>query len=406
MKKKHIIFISIIVAIILSGIIASVFNKDKSSATNKAGEIELYNIPAKEKIFVNGIIVPEKTENIFRDESKGIINKVSVTDGQVVIKGDALFTYKSDLITDQIELANQQITTSNNQKKKLLDKQAQAKKLLAKQKVDAKEQIAIQKEQAKQQAAAQQAAQQHETQQVVAPAVVDSDSIVASLTASTEAQLSAYIDQIDAVQIQIDTLNNQVKKLKEKEFTYITAPIDGKVILNDVKEMTKPYIVIESTTFYVKGSINEKDQTKVKKDQQVDILIFATNKTLTGKVKSVGNSPTADVAAMAQGSTGGGAAISYYDANVSLDSQNNVINGFHVQATVKLKQEEIKIPKTSILEEAGKQYVFKVVDKKLTKLAITYKKSTDAEVIVLTGLKENDQIAKTTKDMKEGITVE
>jgi HlyD family secretion protein len=411
MKKKHIIFISIIVVIILAGIIASVFNKNKSSANNKAGEVALYTVPAKEKVFVNGVIVPEKMENIFLDETKGSINKVSVTDGQVVIKGDALFTYKSDLITDQIELANQQITTSNNQKKKLLDKQAQAKKLLAKQKVDAKKQIAIQKEQAKQQAAAQQVAQQQQaeqqaSQQVVAPTVVDSDSIVASLTASTEAQLSAYIDQIDAVQVQLDTLNSQVKKLKEKEFTYITAPIDGKVILNDVKDRTKPYIVIQSTTFYVKGSINEKDQTKVKKDQQVDILIFATNKTLTGKVKSVGDSPASDVAAMAQGSTGGGAAISYYEANISLDSQENIINGFHVQATVKLKEEEIKIPKTSILEEAGKQYVFKVVDKKLTKLVITYKKSTDAEVIVLTGLKENDKIAKNTKDMKEGITVE
>lgn len=406
MKKKHIIFISIIGVIILSGIIAYVFKNNKSLANNKAGEVALYTIPAKEKVFVNGIIVPEKTENVYRDETKGSINKVSVTDGQVVSKGDALFTYKNELITDQIDESNQQITTSNNQKKKLLDKKAEAKNLLANQNLKAKKQVA---EQESAQAAAQKAAQmasEKETQQVTAPAV-DSDSIVASLTAGTEAQISGYIDQIDALQIQIDTSNNQVKKLKDKEFTYITAPIDGKVILNDVKDMTKPYIVIESTTFYVKGSINEKDQTKVKKDQKVDILIFATNKTLTGKVKSVGNAPAvADVAAVAQGSTGGGAAISYYDANVSLDSQNNVINGFHVQATVKLKEEEMKIPKTSIIEEAGKQYVFKVVNKKLAKLPITYKKRTGSEVVVLSGLKENDKIAKTTKDMKEGITVE
>ncbi|MBU3112369.1 efflux RND transporter periplasmic adaptor subunit [Clostridium lacusfryxellense] len=390
MKKKHIIFISIIVLIILVGIIAFVFKNNKTSTSNKSGQVAVYKIPAKDKIFVNGIIVPEKIENIYRDETKGSINKVSVTDGQLVKKGDALFTYKNELITEQIDQANQLITTSNKQKKKLLNKQSEAKKLLAKQKQEAKQQVAKQ--------------QQAATLAGAPSASVDSNSIVASLTANTEALISSYPDQIDTVQTQIDTSNDQVKKLKVKEFNYIKAPIAGKIILNDTNDMTKAYITIEATTFYVKGSINEKDQTKLKENQQVDILIFATNRTLTGKVKSVGKSPAAaDVAAQA---TTGGAAISYYDANVALDSQENIVNGFHVQATVRLEGEDMKIPKSSLLEEAGKQYVFKVVNKKLTKLAITTKKSTDSEVIVLSGLKENDSIAKTSKDMKEGISVE
>lgn len=373
MKKKHIIFISIILVIILSGTSAYIFKRNKALATNKDVKIALYTIPVKEKIFVNGIIVPEKTENIYKDETKGSIDKVSITDGQVVKKGDALFTYQNDQITDQIDQAKQQITNSNNQKKKLLDKQVETKKLLAKQKAEAQ-------------------------------ASVDNTSAAISLTAGTEAQISTYLDQIDAVQTQINTSNDQVKKLETKEFTYITAPIDGKVILNDAKDMTKPYIIIETTTFYVKGSINEKDQTKVKPDQEVDILIFSTNKKLTGRVKSVGNSP--DTAVVAQSTTGGGSAISYYDANIALDSQQDVVEGFHVQATVKLKEEEMKIPKSSILEEAGKQYVFKVVNKKLTKQAITSIKSTESEVSVLSGLTDNDSIAITAKDMKEGISVE
>ena len=126
MKKKHIIFISIIVLIILSGIIAYVYKYNKDSAFNKNKSIALYTIPAKEKIFVNGIIVPEKTENIYIDQTKGSINKVSVTDGQVVKKGNRLFTYKNSQITDQIDLANQQITTSENQKKALSSKKEQA----------------------------------------------------------------------------------------------------------------------------------------------------------------------------------------------------------------------------------------------------------------------------------------
>ncbi len=384
MKKKNIIFISIIGVIILSGIIAYVVKNNKDSAGNKGEPVALYTIPAKEKIFVNGVIVPEKTENIYRDETKGTINKVSVTDGQVVEKGDALFTYRNSLVTDEIDKGNQEITNANKQKEKLQDKQEEAKKLLAKQKEEEKEQAA---------------------QSVQAGAGAGGAGMGAS--AGTEAQISGYSDQIDAVQTQIDTSRGMLKNSKEKEYTYIKAPINGKVILSDSKDMTKPYIVIESTAVYVKGSINEKDQTKIKENQKVDILIFAKNKTVTGKVKSVGNSPAApDVAAGAQGATGGASAVSYYDANVSLDSQKDVINGFHVQATVKLKDEEMKIPKSAILEEAGKQYVFKVVDKKLKKQAITYKKATTPEVVVLSGLNENDRIAKTTKDMKEGISVE
>ncbi|MBU3092015.1 efflux RND transporter periplasmic adaptor subunit [Clostridium sp. CF011] len=381
MKKKHIIFLSIIGVIILSGIIAYVVKNNKDSAGKKGKEVALYTIPAKEKIFVNGVVVPEKTENIYRDETKGTINKVSVTNGQVVNKGDALFTYRNSLVTDEIDKGNQEITNANKQKKKLVDKQEEAKQLLEKQKEEAKQQ-------------AEQAG-------------VDPAAMGASAAAGTEAQISGYSDQIDAVQAQIDTSKGMLKNSKEKEYTYIKAPINGKVILNDSKDMTKPYIVIESTTVYVKGNINEKDQTKVKENQKVDILIFAINKTITGKVKSVGNSPAApDAAAGAQGATGGASAISYYDANVSLDSQTDVINGFHVQATVKLKEEDMKIPKSAILEEAGKQYVFKVVDKKLKKQAITYKKGVESEVVVLSGLNENDRIAKTTKEMKEGISVE
>lgn len=278
MKNKHIIFISSIAVIILLGTIAYALKNNTTLADNKDVKIALFTIPPKEKIFINGVIVPEKVENIYLDDTKGSVNKVLVIDGQVVNKGDALFTYKND---------------------------------------------------------------------------------------------------------------------------QITSPIDGKVILNNTKDITKPYIVVEATTFYVKGSISEKDQPKLKENQQADILIFSINKTLTGKVKSVGNRPSTSEA-----TTGGSSTISYYDASISLDSQENLIYGFHVQATVKLKEEEIKIPRSSILEEAGKQYVFKVVNAKLTKIEITYKKGESSEVAVLSGINENDKIAITAKDMKEGISVE
>ena len=381
MKKKHIIFIGIIVVIIVSGSIVSVLKHNNNSIFNKKNPIALYTIPAKEKIFVNGIIVPEKVENIYSDETKGNVNKVFVINGQIVTKGDVLFTYKSDEISNQVDDAKEQIVISKNQNKKLVLKKAEAKELLAKQQKEAKQQTIS--------------------------AATSGASMSASNVVTTQTQISGYDDQIDVVQTQIDTTDVKMKNLQDKEFTYVNAPIDGKVELSDSKDKTKPYVVIEATTFYVKGSINEKDQMKLAKNQNVDILIFATNKTVTGKVKSVGNSPAAaEASASTQVATSTASTISYYDANISLDSQENIVNGFHVQATVKLKEEEMKIPKSSILEENGKDYVFKVVNKKLVKQAITYKDGVAPQAIVISGLNENDSIAKTTKDMKEGISVE
>ena len=381
MKKKHIIFLGIIVVIIVAGSIASVLKHNNSSIFNKKNPIALYTIPAKEKIFVNGIIVPEKVENIYLDETKGNVNKISVINGQIVTKGDVLFTYKSDEISNQIDDAKEQIVISKNQKKKLVLKKSEAKELLARQQKEAK-------------------------QQTISVATSGA-SMSTSNVAATQTQISGYDDQIDVVQTQIDTTDVKMENLQDKEFTYVNAPIDGKVELSDSKDKTKPYVVIEATTFYVKGSINEKDQMKLAKNQNVDILIFATNKTVTGKVKSVGNSPAAaEASAATQVATSTASTISYYDANISLDSQENIVNGFHVQATVKLKEEEMKIPKSSILEENGKDYVFKVVNKKLVKQAITYKDGVAPQAIVISGLNENDSIAKTTKDMKEGISVE
>ena len=143
-------------------------------------------------------------------------------------------------------------------------------------------------------------------------------------------------------------------------------------MLNDSKDVSKAYIVIETTRLYIKGRVNEKAQAKLKKDQLADILVFATNKTLTGKLISVGNRPVeAQLAAM-----GGNNKLSYYDANISLDSQENIINGFHAQATLQIEEGNVKTPKSLILEEAGKNYVFKVVDKKLIKQKLYMKKVT------------------------------
>lgn len=360
MKKKYIIICAVIVVVIT--IVLLFVSKIKTTITNKNYKISLYTVPSSDKVFVNGVITPENTENIFLDSTKGNVNKVSITNGQVVKKGDTLFTYKNDQITDQITQLNSQVTSSANQKNKLIDKQTKLKNDIAADPTKG----------------------------------VGSDSI-----------LSGYQDQIDTIESQISTYEDQIKPLKEKEYTVVNSPIDGKVLVYDsAKDPTKPYMVVESTTYYIKGSANEKDQPKLKENQKSEILIFATNKTLTGKVKSIGNRPQDAVISTQVAASGSSNNMSYYDVDISVDSQDSLINGFHVQATVKLTDDSIKIPSSSIYEEYGKKYVYKVVDKKLTKQEITCEDSTSSDFTVSAGLKEGDSIAKNAKGMKEGTIVE
>lgn len=366
MKKKLVYasVISIFIILFFVFIYSYIFNINNDINFNKNSvKIDSYTIPERECIFVNGIITPQNSENISIDSTKGSIDKVSITNGQVVKKGEILFTYRNDQVTDQVVQLNGQIASANNQKKLLVDKQTKAKNQAVQGEVDNR--------------------------------------------ASLEAQISSYHDQIDTLQNQMNTYQEQLKTLIKKEYTTITAPIDGKVILNDPGiDVSKPYIVIETTSFYIKGSISEKDQPKLKENQSADILVFASNTNLTGKVKTIGDRP-ANVDLSAQSSANGSSSnISYYNVVISLDTQENITNGFHVQATVYLSENSIKIPKSSIFQDNGKYFVYKVTNNVLIKQEIAYEDSASTDVVVTSGLKENDRIAKSLNGIKEGTSVE
>ncbi|WP_248306636.1 efflux RND transporter periplasmic adaptor subunit [Clostridium perfringens] len=175
---------------------------------------------------------------------------------------------------------------------------------------------------------------------------------------------------------------------------------------------TQPYITVESGDYYISGSVNEKDQPKIKEGQEVQITILSTNKNINGKISSVGNTPIdngASLAAQTGAQGGAGGNMSYYEVKITPDSQEDLTNGFHVQASVNLDKKPIEIPKEAILSVDNEEFVFKNVDGKLVKQVITYspKEGSEDEVIVSSGLNEEDKIVSNpTPNMKEGMNVE
>lgn len=376
MKKKYII--AIVTVVILAGVGVGSYFLKQSMNKESVATMEIYTVPSTDKVFVNGKIEPEKVENIFLDATKGTVDKVEVENGDVVEKGDILFTYKNDQVQSQVEQLELQLNSAKNQKEEINKQNAEAKKQLEDLKKAGLENQMPQGGQ------------------------------MPNLGQNAGGEIST-----GSVDEQIKLLEKQIKALKDKEYYKVTAPIGGKVILAESStNPTQPYITVESGDYYISGSVNEKDQPKIKEGQEVQITILSTNKNINGKISSVGNTPIDNGASLAAqtGAQGGASGnMSYYEVKITPDSQEDLTNGFHVQASVNLDKKPIEIPKEAILSVDNEEFVFKNVDGKLVKQVITYspKEGSEDEVIVSSGLNEEDKIVSNpTPNMKEGMNVE
>ena len=376
MKKKYII--AIVTVVILAGVGVGSYFLKQSMNKESVATMEIYTVPSTDKVFVNGKIEPEKVENIFLDATKGTVDKVEVENGDVVEKGDTLFTYKNDQVQSQVEQLELQLNSAKSQKEEINKQNAEAKKQLEDLKKAGLENQMSQGGQ------------------------------MPNLGQNAGGEIST-----GSVDEQIKLLEKQIKALKDKEYYKVTAPIGGKVILAESStNPTQPYITVESGDYYISGSVNEKDQPKIKEGQEVQITILSTNKNINGKISSVGNTPIdngASLAAQTGAQGGAGGNMSYYEVKITPDSQEDLTNGFHVQASVNLDKKPIEIPKEAILSVDNEEVVFKNVDGKLVKQVITYspKEGSEDEVIVSSGLNEEDKIVSNpTPNMKEGMNVE
>ncbi|MDK0586245.1 efflux RND transporter periplasmic adaptor subunit [Clostridium perfringens] len=376
MKKKYII--TIVTVVILAGVGVGSYFLKQSMNKESVATMEIYTVPSTDKVFVNGKIEPEKVENIFLDATKGTVDKVEVENGDVVEKGDTLFTYKNDQVQSQVEQLELQLNSAKNQKEEINKQNSEAKKQLEDLKKAGLENQMPQGGQ------------------------------MPNLGQNAGGEIST-----GSVDEQIKLLEKQIKALKDKEYYKVTAPIGGKVILAESStNPTQPYITVESGDYYISGSVNEKDQPKIKEGQEVQITILSTNKNINGKISSVGNTPIdngASLAAQTGAQGGAGGNMSYYEVKITPDSQEDLTNGFHVQASVNLDKKPIEIPKEAILSVDNEEVVFKNVDGKLVKQVITYspKEGSEDEVIVSSGLNEEDKIVSNpTPNMKEGMNVE
>lgn len=373
MKKKY-IGIIVCVVVIIAATIGMVLLKNSSA--KKEAKIETITIPSVEKVFINGKIVPNESKKIYLDIASGEVSSVSVKNGETVKKGDVLFTYKNDKLDTQIKDLELQLKSAKEQKSDLLKK---------KDELDKK------------------AKEDKEKLEKIKNESLNSGKVPEAIEGVNPMAGSISGDSIDtqAIDKQINLLENQIKNLKSSKYKEVTAPINGIVTINkDNQNVQEPYMIIQSNNLYVDGVVNEKDQQKVKKNQKVDVSILANNKNIKGKIISVSDIPENSAASLDPKSSQN---MSFYKVDIDLDSQKGIVDGFHVQATVNLDEKDITIPKSAVLDENGKKYVYIVSDNKLKKAFVTVTEEKD-KYIVKEGLNSGEKVVKTPDStMKEGM---
>ena len=394
MKKKY-ITITIISTIIIASTIGFCFLK-KSINDKTANKPEYYKIESVEKVFINGTLTPRESESIYIDSTKGEISEVHVTNGQAVNAGDSLFTYNNTVIEAQIDEISEQITANENSKVSINNKLTNAKNNLA----EKENQLNKLKKQ---------------LEEFNFQDQVEADNISMNIQQTTaevsayKEQVSAYEDQIDSVKTTLNSLYNKKEKLTADKNFVVTAPISGTIVLSsNEKDYTQPYIIIESQELIVKGIVSEKDYTKIKVDDDISVSIISTNETIEGKILEIDDRPVSNTELnLSQVTQTTNTNVSYYNVLITLNSQENLINGFHSQGKVTLGDDTIKVFKTSIINEEGKNYVFIDKDGILDKVEISIKEEDGEYVIVESGLNANDVVMKNpTSETKAGVKVE
>lgn len=394
MKKKY-ITITIISTIIIASTIGFCFLK-KNINDKTVNKSEYYKIASVEKVFINGVLTPRESESIYIDSTKGEISEVHVTDGQAVNAGDSLFTYNNPTIEAQIEEISEQITSNENSKGSINNKLTNAKNNLA----EKENQLNKLKKQ---------------LEEFNFQDQVEADNIsmnIQQTTAEIQAykeQVSAYEDQIDSVKTTLNSLYNKKEKLAADKNFVVTASIGGTIVLSsNEKDYTQPYIIIESQELIVKGVVSEKDYTKIKVNDNISINIISTNETIDGKILEIDDRPVSNTELnLSQVTQTTNTNVSYYNVLITLNSQENLINGFHSQGKVTLGDDTIKVFKTSVINEEGKNYVFINRDGILDKVEILIQQEDGEYVIVESGLNANDVVMKNpTSETKAGVKVE
>lgn len=349
MKKKY-IAIALAVILIWGGIIGFLAYKSKNKNDKQETEIKRYVVPENKKVIFNGVVEPSKSKVFYKDPTKGSNYEIKIKNGEFVSKGSIIITYKNEEIESQIEDLQDQISDLKKGKTKFSE-----------------------------------------------PKINDVQNEINGINTNESYSLEE----------QIKTLKKQVEKLKKKEYINEYAPFSGKVSISKKLQDGENQVLVKLTSndLYVKANVSERDLSKIKLNKKVDILVLANDEKVSGEITDIMYEP--DEQPISSEGIASSSQITNYPVIISLDSKENIVNGYHVQVKLKGSSKLVEIPNTAVKKDKNEKYVYLIKDNKLVKQDIKTQGEKGKSTIVISGLKEKDEIVEViNSDMKEGQKVE
>ncbi|MGX7014647.1 efflux RND transporter periplasmic adaptor subunit [Vagococcus silagei] len=381
-KKKKVFIILGVVVVVLAILYFVLFGgskKPKEVAQEDLG-IDYYTVEDVEQVFINGVVTPVKSKEFIKDATLGKLGDLQVKNGDVVDEGTVLYQYVDDQTSTQITELKFQIESTQAEK----DKAARQMQLDLNELGNASAPTGDAK------------AGAEEGEMAVAPQM-SRESI----------ELKYDLPSFDA---KINQLQSQITELNEKQINQVKAPFKGQVTIPQEQNRDSAILTLKSNDFYVEGEVNEKDLSKIKVKQPADVRTIANDKLYKGEISYVSNSPSskaqpAEGGGGMMGGGGGTSSLSNYTVKLTLKDADNITDGFHVQASIKLEDKKIELPLAALKKDKEQQYVlvddFGTVVRK--DIQTTDKGAKKDHVVVISGLDALDKvILKSKNELKNG----
>jgi len=371
-KKKWFIIGGIVTVVIVVFIAINIFGgKGTPPETALSAEeiygIEYFEVPDVEQVYINGVIQPNQMESFAKDNKISGDPEIKVKNGEVVDKGTVLYVYEDKEVTKQMEDLNNQLSRNYTKTENVRAKWQKA--------IDNFNSLPGEQR---------------------------------TVSASTELD-DQYQSQIDAIAEENQYLTDQVNDLSTSQFISTTAKFKGRVLIPEVKEENTPILTLTSDGFYVSGKVNEKDLPKIAVDKPAEITVISNGQTVKGKISYIDNNPIeAGAAEAAAPSEGSGGSMSNYAVKLTLDSTDNIKNGYHVQATINLDDDKPnEIPAAAVKEDGDKKYVLVNDFGSVIRRDIQTGEVKGDKIVVTSGLESADRIiVSSKKELKEGDILE
>jgi len=286
--------------------------------------IEYFDIVGLKQVFINGTVTPVRSQEFVKDDTLGKLGELQVKNGEKVEEGTILYQYvdpNSDKEISEIKSSIQ--STEAERYKAVRQMELELKKLAS---GDA------------------------------APTEEGEEPAPSQNTAENRESIVLQYD-INSYDVRINQLQEQLNDVVARQVNQVKAPFTGKVSIPQEKTRDSAILNLTSEDYYVVGNVNEKDVEKLKVDQKASIKIIANNENVGGAITYISEIPGGSEAGADGGMGGSSGNLSSYTVKLSIDSKDNLKNGFHVQAAINLNDEPILIPSSAVKYEGKQAYV-------------------------------------------------